>query len=138
MDAPSPIDVHVGSRMKQRRLIMGLSQDKLAKEVGLTFQQIQKYEKGVNRIGASRLHDFSRALSVPVSFFFEEIASDAVSSKGGFGERKQDPFEGDPMNRRETLELVRAYTRISSPVVRKRIIDMIKAIAAAEPVNDTD
>ncbi len=134
-DAPSPVDIHVGSRMKQRRVMMGLSQDKLAKEVGLTFQQIQKYEKGTNRIGASRLHDFSQALDVPVSFFFDELSAGVSAIPvGGFGETPQDPFEMDPMSRRETVELVRAYSRITDPLVRKRIGDMVKAVAAATAV----
>ncbi len=136
MDAPSPTDIHVGSRLKQRRVMMGLSQDKLAKEVGLTFQQIQKYEKGTNRIGASRLHDFGQVLSVPVSFFFDDMATDKPGAVPGFAEGKSEPYEVDPMSRRETLELVRAFSHITNPQVRKRIFDMIKALAAAEDVND--
>ena len=124
MEVPSPVDVHVGSRVKQRRIVLGMSQDKLAKELGLTFQQVQKYERGTNRIGASRLHDMSRILTVPVSFFFEEM-----NSQSGFAEAGQEGFAGNPLDKRETLELVRAYYRITDPAVRKRIFEMVKAIA---------
>ena len=126
MEVPSPIDVHVGSRVKQRRIVLGMSQDKLAKELGLTFQQVQKYERGTNRIGASRLHDMSRILTVPVAFFFDEMAAQA-----GMAEQGQEGFAPNPLDKRETLELVRAYYKIADPTVRKRIFDMVKAIANA-------
>ncbi len=124
MEVPSPIDVHVGSRVKQRRIVLGMSQDKLAKELGLTFQQVQKYERGTNRIGASRLHDMSRILTVPVAFFFDEM-----NTHSGLAEQGQEGFAPNPLDKRETLELVRAYYRIVDPNVRKRIFDMVKAIA---------
>ena len=123
VETPSPVDVHVGSRVKQRRLILGMSQDKLAKELGLTFQQVQKYERGTNRVGASRLHDLSRILQAPVGYFFDDMAEAA-----GFAEDSQEPLE-TPLHKRETLELVRAYYRIKDTTVRKRVFDMIKAIA---------
>jgi transcriptional regulator with XRE-family HTH domain len=124
MEVPSPVDVHVGSKVKQRRIVLGMSQDKLAKELGLTFQQVQKYERGTNRIGASRLHDMSRILTVPVSFFFEDM-----NNPVGFAEQGQENFAANPLDKRETLELIRAYYRIVDPTVRKRIFDMVKAIA---------
>src|SRR5215510_4278859 len=115
-DKPNPIDVHVGSRVRLRRTLLGMSQEKLGEAIGLTFQQVQKYERGANRIGASRLFDLSRVLDVPVSYFFEEMSSDVAqrtpSRIRGLGETRSGPIEPDPMIKRETLELVRAYYRI--------------------------
>jgi transcriptional regulator with XRE-family HTH domain len=130
-----PIDIHVGSRVRLRRTLLGLSQEKLGEAVGLTFQQIQKYERGANRIGSSRLHDLAHVLDVPVSFFFEDM-SDQVKDRGavaaGTAEDEQAVVERNPLNRRETLELVRAYYRISSPRVRKRVFELVKAVARVE------
>jgi transcriptional regulator with XRE-family HTH domain len=135
---PSPIDVHVGSRIRLRRTLLGLSQERLGDALGLTFQQVQKYERGVNRVGASRLFDLSRVLDVPISFFFDdmpETLSTAYSSTSnprrmsGFAEG-QESFGEDAMNRRETLELVRAYYRITDPAVRKRVFDLIKSLVS--------
>jgi transcriptional regulator with XRE-family HTH domain len=132
---PNPIDVHVGSRVRLRRTLLGMSQEKLGEAIGLTFQQVQKYERGANRIGSSRLFDLSRVLDVPVSFFFDDMAP-GVSSRSpgrlkGLSEQKQEPFERDPMAKRETLELVRAYYRITDPQVRKRIFELTKSLANA-------
>jgi len=135
---PSPIDVHVGSRIRLRRTLLGLSQERLGDALGLTFQQVQKYERGVNRVGASRLFDLSRVLDVPISFFFDDMpetlsATYSGSSQSrrmsGFGE-SQEGFGDDAMNRRETLELVRAYYRITDPAVRKRVFELIKSLVA--------
>lgn len=135
---PNPIDVHVGSRVRLRRTLLGMSQEKLGEAIGLTFQQVQKYERGANRIGASRLFDLSRVLDVPVSFFFDDMPQDVtgvqpISSEvpAGMAEDKQASFEPDPMAKRETLELVRAYYRISDPAVRKRLFELTKAVANA-------
>ncbi len=130
---PNPVDIHVGSRVRLRRTLLGFSQEKLGEAVGLTFQQIQKYERGANRIGASRLFALSRVLDVPVSFFFEEMPSE-ISGKGGRGaaglaDRQQEEFSADPLAKRETLELVRAYYRIKEPTVRKRLFDLAKSLA---------
>lgn len=130
---PNPVDIHVGSRVRLRRTLLGLSQEKLGEAVGLTFQQIQKYERGANRIGASRLYHLSRVLDVPVSFFFEDMPPE-ISGKGGKGgpglaERIQEEFSADPLAKRETLELVRAYYRIKEPTVRKRLFDLAKSLA---------
>ena len=129
-----PVDVHVGARMRQRRTLLGMSQEKLGTAVGLTFQQIQKYERGSNRIGSSRLYEFAKVLDVPVSYFFDEMPSNALSGRGrkGFGEAGT-PFEQekDPLIKRETLELVRAYYKIREGRVRKRIFEMVKAVGAA-------
>src|SRR5215212_6043069 len=119
---PSPIDVHVGSRIRLRRTLLGMSQEKLGDALGLTFQQVQKYERGVNRIGASRLFDLSRVLDVPIGFFFDDMP-DTLGGQGqarrsfGFADH-QDGFDDETLHRRETLELVRAYYRINDPSVR--------------------
>lgn len=130
---PNPIDVHVGARVRLRRTLLGMSQEKLGELIGLTFQQVQKYERGANRIGASRLFDLSRVLDVPVSFFYDDM-SDAVSAQSPrlIGGLEEEPvvFETDSMTKRETLELVRAYYRISDPNVRKRVADLAKALAS--------
>ena len=131
---PRPVDIHVGSRVRLQRTLLGLSQEKLGDAVGLTFQQIQKYERGANRIGASRLFELSRILGVQVSFFFEEMPEQARTHSGGRGltDRSQAVYEADSLSRRETLELVRAYYRITDPKVRKRLFELAKAVAASE------
>jgi len=141
LDKPNPIDVHVGSRLRLRRTLLGMSQEKLGEAIGLTFQQVQKYERGANRVGASRLYDLSRVLDVPVSFFFDDISPEAVAAAagepvpGGAAALAQ-RYEPDPMMRRETLELVRAYYRIPDPQIRRRLFDLTKAIANATSGNE--
>ena len=137
---PSPIDVHVGTRIRLRRTLLGMSQERLGEALGLTFQQVQKYERGVNRVGASRLFDLSRVLDVPISFFFDDMPDSLTSTYGGQASRRatgftesQDSFADDALNRRETLELVRAYYRITDPAVRKRVFDLIKSMGPVEP-----
>jgi transcriptional regulator with XRE-family HTH domain len=130
-DKPNPIDVHVGSRVRLRRNMLGLSQEKLGEAIGLTFQQVQKYERGANRIGASRLHDLSRVLDVPVSFFFDDMDPvRAPAIPAGFAEPPGEAFDSDPLRRRETIELVGAFYEIEDPVVRRRLFDLAKALAA--------
>jgi transcriptional regulator with XRE-family HTH domain len=138
---PSPIDVHVGTRIRLRRTLLGMSQERLGEALGLTFQQVQKYERGVNRVGASRLFDLSRVLDVPISFFFDDMPESLAAAFGaqpsgrrvaGFADT-QDGFADDTLNRRETLELVRAYYRITEPSVRKRVFDLIKSMGPQEP-----
>jgi transcriptional regulator with XRE-family HTH domain len=132
-DKPNPIDVHVGSRVRLRRTMLGLSQEKLGEAIGLTFQQVQKYERGANRIGASRLHDLSRVLDVPVSFFFDDMDPvRAPAIPAGFAEPPGEAFDADPLNKRDTQELVTAYYRIGDPLVRRRLFDLAKALAAGE------
>ena len=129
-----PVDIHVGVRVRLRRTMMGLSQEKLGGAVGLTFQQIQKYERGANRIGASRMFDLSKVLDVPVSFFFDDMSEEVKKRDAepvGFHEQEQVELEKDPLTRRETLELVRAYYRIDEPSVRKRIFGLVKSLARA-------
>ncbi|CAA7625569.1 helix-turn-helix domain-containing protein [Magnetospirillum sp. UT-4] len=131
---PNPIDVHVGARVRLRRTLLGMSQEKLGEALGLTFQQVQKYERGANRIGSSRLFDLARVLDVPISFFFDDMPDEvsALSPRliSGLGEDPA-PFEADPMSKRETLELVRAYYRISDPNVRRRVLDLARALGLA-------
>jgi transcriptional regulator with XRE-family HTH domain len=134
---PNPVDIHVGARVRLRRTLMGMSQEKLGEAIGLTFQQVQKYERGANRIGASRLFDLSRVLDVPVSFFFDDMSESIqdqspVAVARGVSGLADEPamFEADPMTKRETLELVRAYYSITDPQVRRRVYDLAKALAA--------
>src|ERR1700682_1754499 len=110
-DKPNPTDVHVGARVRLRRTLLGMSQEKLGDAIGLTFQQVQKYERGANRVGASRLYDLSRVLDVPVSFFFDDMAPPSAPGATGLAEAPE-KYEPDPMLKRETLELVRAYYKI--------------------------
>ena len=134
--APNPVDKYVGSRVRMRRIMLGMSQEKLGDAIGLTFQQVQKYERGANRIGASRLYDLSRVLDVPVSYFFEELGDPAPST--GVGEPNGEPYQANPMMKRETLELVRAYLRIADPQIKRRLFELAKALAAfpdAKPVD---
>ncbi len=130
----SPIDVHVGARVRLRRTLLGMSQTGLGDALGVTFQQVQKYEKGKNRISASRLYDLSRVLDVSIEHFFEDIpAAVAASSPAAkkSGKAKKPPgYELDPMVKRETLELVRAYYKIENAGVRKEVYQLIKAVAA--------
>ena len=136
-----PVDAHVGTRMRQRRTLLGMSQTRLGDAVGLTFQQVQKYERGANRVGSSRLFEFAKALDVPVSYFFDEMPGNVLAGRpmaarvkkgGGFGEAGT-PFavEKDPLIKRETLQLVRAYYKIREPSVRKRIYELVKTMGAA-------
>jgi transcriptional regulator with XRE-family HTH domain len=130
-DKPNPIDVQVGSRVRLRRNMLGLSQERLGEAIGLTFQQVQKYERGANRIGASRLHELSRVLDVPVSFFFDDTDPvRAPAIPGGFSEPPAEAFESDPLRRRETIELVEAYYAIDDAGVRRRLFELAKALAA--------
>jgi transcriptional regulator with XRE-family HTH domain len=141
---PNAIDVHVGTRIRLRRTLMGLSQERLGEALGLTFQQVQKYERGANRVGASRLFDLARVLDVPISFFYDDMPDSVAKTYGSVanvpvgavsGQRTyafadvQEGFSDDTMQRRETLDLVRAYYRITDSAVRKRMLDLIKSLA---------
>jgi transcriptional regulator with XRE-family HTH domain len=144
--SPNPIDVHVGKRLRLRRTLLGMSQERLGELLGLTFQQVQKYERGVNRIGSSRLFELGQILDVPVSFFFDDMPGDGRSAltpgvmagrAAGFAPglaEESAPFEHDlddglSLDKRETLELIRAYYRIGDPAVRKRLFELTKALA---------
>jgi len=134
---PDPVDIHVGARLRLRRNLLGMSQEQLGKAGGLTFQQIQKYERGTNRMGASRLFQFAKLLDVPVSYFFDDVRGErvAVHPSAGFGEKEQAPIDGAPhadielLHRRETLELIRAYYRISDVKTRRKVYELIKSMA---------
>jgi transcriptional regulator with XRE-family HTH domain len=128
-DRPDPTDVHVGSRVRLRRNMMALSQEKLGEALNLTFQQVQKYERGANRISASRLHELSRILDVPVQFFFDTTDPVRAAPLGGFAESAQEAFDSDPLHRRDTRELIGAYYQIDNAAVRRRLFDLAKALA---------
>lgn len=129
----NPIDVHVGARIRLRRTLLGMSQERLGECLGLTFQQVQKYERGANRVGASRLFDLSRVLDVRVGYFFEEISDTAQAASPvevirGNVTKAVDVPDDNPMTKRETLELVRAYFSITDPNVRGQVLAMAKAL----------
>jgi transcriptional regulator with XRE-family HTH domain len=130
---PNPMDIHVGSRVRLRRMVIGMSQEKLGEKMGLTFQQIQKYEKGTNRIGASRLYQLAQIMDVPVQFFFEDAplayATRTASMVAGFAESKTEAFLLDFLNSRDGLELNRAFVKITDPKVRKRVVELVRALS---------
>ncbi|WP_343564766.1 helix-turn-helix domain-containing protein [Kiloniella sp. b19] len=131
---PNAIDIHVGQRLRLRRTLLGLSQEKLGDILGLTFQQVQKYERGTNRIGASRLYDLSRVLDTDIGYFFDNMTDETAhlspgQIRGQAEEGIEIQYEKDPMARRETLELVRAYYKIEDDVVRKRLLEMAKTLS---------
>jgi transcriptional regulator with XRE-family HTH domain len=134
---PDPVDIHVGARLRLRRNLKGLSQEQLGKASGLTFQQIQKYERGVNRMSASRLFQLARLLEVPVAYFFEDMpqATGTPGYGSGMGESAQQGLDGQPhgdtelLRRRETLDLIRAYYRITDAKQRRKVFELIKSMA---------
>ncbi len=129
----------VGARLRVRRTLMGMSQTALGDAIDLTFQQMQKYERGANRISASRLFDLSRLLDVPIQHFFDDMPTAVAASSptlGGGKAKKPPSYELDPMARRETLELVRAYYKMRDPQLRKRLRELTKALGAAASRSD--
>ncbi|MGB0695684.1 MAG: helix-turn-helix domain-containing protein [Rhodospirillaceae bacterium] len=138
--APDPVDVHVGRRLRLRRTLLGMSQEQLANAVGVTFQQIQKYERGSNRVSASRLFDISKVLGVPVAFFFEDIGEDITAERrtgsapdaDGLAEPILPTYEQDPLQKNETLELIRAYWRLPSDNVRVKALDLLKSMSGRD------
>lgn len=127
---PHPVDIHVGRRLRSRRTILGMSQEDIGDSVGITFQQVQKYERGLNRIGSSRLYEFATLLGVGVSYFFEELAD---------GDKKENAlsdgeflFEHEKLNNKEVMSLVRSYYAIDDPKIRKKVLSLVKAIAASD------
>ncbi len=131
---PNPIDAHVGTRVRLRRMLLGMSQEKLGEHLGLTFQQVQKYEKGVNRIGASRLFDLSRVLGVPVQFFYDEAPADLIepSLAPGFAERPAESYVIEFLSTREGMELNKAFVKISDPRVRRSVVDLVRTLGGEE------
>lgn len=131
---PDPIDRHVGSRIRGRRLGMRISQTKLGQSIGVTFQQVQKYESGTNRVGASNLFRIAKALGVEVSFFFDGLIADGGGSGGlnyGLSDNPVAEFDSDPMTSRESFELMHNYFRIADPQVRKRLFQLVRELANA-------
>ena len=126
-----PIDVHVGGRVRLRRTLLGMSQEKLGAAVGLTFQQIQKYERGGNRMGASRLYQFSCILGVPVSYFFEDLPEEVLQEVPPLTVPDAPDVlqEPDTAQKRKTLELVQAYHRIADPKVRHRLYELARSLS---------
>jgi transcriptional regulator with XRE-family HTH domain len=129
--APNPVDKYVGSRVRMRRIMLGMSQEKLGEALGLTFQQIQKYEKGTNRVGASRLAQISEILQVPVSFLFEGGPTGKAGAED-YGEGTSPAYVSDFLATSEGLSLTRAFTRIPDPKLRRTIVEMVEQIAARE------
>jgi transcriptional regulator with XRE-family HTH domain len=128
--APNPVDKYVGSRVRMRRIMLGMSQEKLGEALGLTFQQVQKYEKGTNRVGASRIQQISEILQVPVSFLFEGRPSGTNTE--GFSEGTSPAYISDFLATSEGLALTRAFTRITDAKLRRSIVEMVEQIAARE------
>ncbi len=126
--SPNPIDKHVGSRVRMRRVLIGMSQERLGGALGLTFQQVQKYEKGTNRIGASRLQQIAGVLSVPPAFFFEDMPNSDNAAEAGFAEEGGGSVV-DFLSTAEGLTLNKAFVRIKEARIRKRIIDLVTALA---------
>lgn len=132
LDEPDPVDIHVGSRVRLRRTLLGLSQDKLARAIGVSFQQLQKYERGTNRISASRLYALSKVLGVGISWFFEDAPSNTKRRTAPAEPRaaaNEATADQDPMTANETVKLVRAYYMIEDPKVRKKILHMVRAVS---------
>ncbi len=132
---PNPVDVHVGSRVRLRRMLLGMSQEKLGERLGLTFQQVQKYEKGINRIGASRLFDLAQVLGVSVQFFYEEapnVHERQVVNAPGFADNRGESYIVEFLNSREGLELNRAFIKIQDAKVRRSVVDLVRSLASEE------
>jgi transcriptional regulator with XRE-family HTH domain len=132
--APNPIDKHVGSRVRMRRMMLGMSQEKLGDALGLTFQQVQKYEKGTNRIGASRLQQISQILQVPVAFFFEgaPVVAGEFAAVAGMAEAPSPAYVSDFLATSDGLSLTKAFMRIKDVKLRRRIVDLVQQIAGDE------
>lgn len=150
---PNPIDIHVGSRVRMRRMLVSMSQEKLGDSLGLTFQQVQKYEKGANRIGASRLFNIARVLGVPIEFFYEGLSIEGDDNGADQAEADQSAFELDMLSSSEGIQLNSAFFSIRDPKVRKKILELVRALGEAasldsvgngdladppDPLNDAD
>lgn len=134
--SPNPIDVHVGGRVRMRRMLVGMSQEKLGDSLELTFQQVQKYEKGANRIGASRLYQIARVLGVPIEFFYDGISGDGQAGADGFAEAETGHFELDMLSTSEGIQLNSAFFSIRDPKVRKKVLELVKALGDAGAHDD--
>ncbi len=129
------VDVHIGQRLRQRRTMMGLSQESVARAVGITFQQVQKYEKGSNAMNAGRLYEFASFMNVPVAYFFDGLDQSSASPTG-FSEAMADTFDHKPVSDRESLEMMKAFKRIKEQVIRKRLSDLVRAVADNKAILD--
>jgi transcriptional regulator with XRE-family HTH domain len=129
--APNPIDIHVGKRIRDRRKEVRVSQEKLADQLGLTFQQVQKYEKGANRVSASKLYEIARALHASIEYFFRGLADPSAQSSASQTDR--DPFIHDFITTAEGRELANEFPKINDPKIRKRVLDLIKSLAEEQP-----
>jgi transcriptional regulator with XRE-family HTH domain len=127
---PNPIDKHVGSRVRMRRMMLGMSQEKLGDALDLTFQQVQKYEKGTNRIGASRLQHISQILQVPVSFFFEGAPN--MPGHSGMGEAPSPAYVSDFLATSDGLSLTKSFIKIKSSKLRRRIVELVEQMAEGQ------
>ncbi len=126
---PNPVDLHVGARVRMRRRILGVSQEKLAEQLGLTFQQVQKYERGANRVSASKLYEIARALSTSVSYFFEGLADTASPPVEGVSESGTEQFVHEFLMTPEGVELASSFARIRQGKVRRKILDLVRALS---------
>jgi transcriptional regulator with XRE-family HTH domain len=138
-EGPDPIDIHVGKRIKLRRTLLHISQQQLAGDIGVTFQQVQKYEIGLNRVSASRLFDISHTLNCPIGYFFEDIGPETNFVRTTLAARSSDcvteeaaNLEADPMQRTETLELVQAYWRLHNANLRRNVLELLSNISKRE------
>jgi len=131
----NPVDVHVGARVRLRRLMLRMSQDKLGETLGVTFQQVQKYERGANRVSASRLWGMADVLDVPVQYFFEGLNTQAEA--GGFGENDQTPLVYDFINSPDGVQLAAAFSRITDPKVRRQVLQLVRALAGESADEDS-
>jgi transcriptional regulator with XRE-family HTH domain len=134
--SPNPVDRHVGARVRARRVLVGMSQEKLGTSLGLTFQQVQKYEKGTNRIGASRLQQISKILTVPVAYFFE--GAPVEGGAGGFAEAEQSEFVSDILATPDGVALAKAFSRIKDPKVRRKIVELVGMMSDASAKEEED
>lgn len=130
----NPVDKHVGERVRMRRMLLGMSQERLGEQLGLTFQQVQKYEKGVNRIGASRLFDLAQVLGVPIQYFYESMPAAVSGQLGmvGFADKPGDTYVADFLSSRDSVELNKAFARITDARIRRSIVDMVRSIAGED------
>lgn len=130
MKNPNPVDVYVGSRVRLQRLIKQMSQDKLGAALGVTFQQVQKYERGANRVSASRLWGMAEILNVPIEFFFEGLKDKAGAP--GFADGEETPMVYDFINSTDGVQLASAYSRITDPKIRRQILQLVRTLGGAE------
>jgi transcriptional regulator with XRE-family HTH domain len=129
--APNPIDRHVGNRVRMRRMMIGMSQEKLGAALDLTFQQVQKYEKGTNRIGASRLHRIASVLGVPIEFFYEGAPHGSAAATG-FAESPSSTYMSDFLSSNEGVQLVKAFLAIKDPKIRRKVVELIAVLGSGE------